>query len=294
MLEGIRSDLTIKALEQPSEFKRVPHAFKMVDAAEPVNPFEAISMDSRSDAGKWLTRVAVTAAADKALEKFLQLPPLKPLDEVLGRVTGRVYSAMTPYTAGALRYSDLLGWKSISFDPQQLQAERLNPFSPKFVKGMLHKNLGGFQTAKTLRQEVNAVQGFKRVVLLDNLKKTIEPLETKGLFTFAGRTFVAGAALLKVLGESTQYYKQQQALEKQGKQSRGESVLKAAKHVVQQSCLGVATWEAANIGVQLAKSLLIVVPSHPLLKKGIVNLFGIIVGSIFASGVEVGLNKVVK
>jgi hypothetical protein len=294
MLSGIRSDLTIKPIEEMPQEKGVSLEVKALESPKPSNPFEAISRDMRTDARKWATRVAATAAADKTLEKFLQLPPLKPVDEALGRVTGRVYSALTKHTTGALRYADLLGWKEVSFTPQELRVAKINPFSPKFLTTALNANLGGFQTAKRMRQEVNTVQGFKRIVIMDNLKKTIEPLETKGLFTFSGRAFVAGAALLKVLGESTQYYKQQQDLENQGKQSRGSTVFKTFENFVLKSGLGIATWEAANIGVQLAKSLLIVVPRSPFLKKESLTLFGIILGSIFASGVEVGLNKVVK
>jgi hypothetical protein len=294
MLEGIRSDLKVKPLDEMPSEKGVSLEVKALESGKSSNPFEAISLDMRSDARKWLTRVATTAAADTALERFLQLPPLKPVDEALGRVTGRVYSTIAPHTAGALRYADLLGWKEVSFTPQFLIAKKLNPFSTQFLKNMALENFGGFHSAEALRKEVGIVNGFKKVVVLGNLQRTIEPLETKGVFTFAGRAFVAGAALLKVLGESTQYYKQQQALEKQGKQSRGATAFKTFKHFIIKSGIGIATWEAANIGVQVAKSLLIVLPSNPFIKQVSLNVFGIILGSLFASGVEVALNRTVN
>jgi hypothetical protein len=291
MLAGIRSDLKVKSLEETPSEKGVSPEVKALESGKPSNPFEAISMDMRSDARKWVTRVAVTGAADKALEKFLQLPPLKPLDESLGRVTGRVYSALAEHTAGALRYADLLGWKEVSFTPQALYAAKINPFSIQFLKNTAVENFGGFNAAEALRKEVGIVNGFNKVVVLDNLQKTIQPLETKGLFTFAGRAFVAGAALLKVLGESTQYYKQQQALEKQGNQSHGESVLKTAKHLVQQSCLGVATWEAANMGVQIAERLLFVIPNNTLAKFILKTVTTVAIGSFFSSATEVIFKK---
>jgi hypothetical protein len=291
MLAGIRSDLKVKSLEETPSEKGVSLEVKALESGKSSNPFEAISMDMRSDARKWVTRVAVTGAADKALEKFLQLPPLKPLDEALGRVTGRVYSALAEHTSGALRYADLLGWKEVSFTPQELRVAKIHPFSPKFLTTALNANLGGFNAAEALRKEVGIVNGFNKVVVLDNLKKTIEPLETKGLFTFAGRVFVAGAALLKVLGESTQYYKQQQALEKQGKQSHGTTMLKTFKHFALKSGIGIATWEAANIGFQLAKSLLLILPGNTVLKRNTELLAGIILGSVFSSVTEVVFKK---
>jgi hypothetical protein len=293
VIEPVRtSELKIQAPLADEGLKVVAFSEQSVTRPPAEKKLPSIQQDFVEDAKKWLTRVSVTAAADETLAQFTQLPALKPLDTALTAGTQKAYQTLAPHVSGALKYADLLGLQMISDSPTDLKVAGVNPFSGKFITAKISENLGGFKEAAPLRQQAGFCGSVQRVLVQDNAKNMIVPLENRHVFSVLGKVFAASTALLKVITGTSEAFQAQLKLEALTGQSRSVSIAQTSLHFIKSVAKSLVSWECANLGYQLVNACLFVLPQNIMAANAIRLVTGIIGGSLLSSLAEKSLQNI--
>jgi hypothetical protein len=259
--------------------------------------------EMRNDFGKWAGRLVITKTLDNAMDKMLSLPiPHAPTwrQQIEGACKAVYNWGKTHLFPQAVQHETIYGWEFKNKTPQDYRIKGQNPFLLSTAKEIIGDNLGGFQKAQTVRNELNSVQAVsKRLLIQGNLQTLLDPLENgKGVFNCIGRGVTFVMAFFGLASKTKAEWDIQHAREQAGLQNGNTTWMNTATAFAKEGAISLASWEAGSIGYRFARAILYVVPSNPILKAAIEIAAGVGFGSVFSNIIErvgrIVLNRIPK
>jgi hypothetical protein len=301
-----RLDMSTHAKEYPvfaNENLNQPEPFKPKTAVE-LNPNAQVQQktkphpqrtetatEMRNDFGKWAGRLVITKTLDNAMDKMLSLPiPHAPTwrQQIEGACKAVYNWGKTYLCAQAVQHETIYGWEFKNKTPQDYRIEGDNPFLLSTAKKTIGDNLGGFQKAQTVRNELNSVQAVsKRLLIQGNLQTILDPLENgKGVFNCIGRGFTFVMAFFGLASKTKAEWDIQHARQQAGLQNGNATWMNTGTAFAKEGAIGLASWEAGTIGYRFAQALLYVLPANPVVKATMQIAVGVGLGSMFSNVIE--------